>query len=85
MFANNVEVMEVPQKFSNVPSAVWLEIFDCRLISSGKPLYLFTSAAVCTVRIFWLSSTVFSRILEESHRPTIVFTISVVASSALRP
>lgn len=49
MLSNNVKVMEVPQKFSNMPSAVWLEHFDCHLISSGKPLYLFTSAAVKVV------------------------------------
>jgi hypothetical protein len=41
VLARDIQVMEGPQKFWNVPSAVWLETFDRFLIGSGKPIYFF--------------------------------------------
>lgn len=45
MFTSVVHVMEGEKKHRVVPSVVRLETFDRYLISSGKPLYLFTAAA----------------------------------------
>jgi len=41
-----VKVMEVPEEGADIASAVWLERFDRFLISSRKPLYFFSSAAI---------------------------------------
>lgn len=44
VFTGSVEIVEGPQKRWKIPSVVWLETFDSRLMSGRKPLYFFSSA-----------------------------------------
>jgi hypothetical protein len=46
MLTSVVHVMEGKEEVGLIPSVVWLETFNRYLVGSGKPLYLFTSAAL---------------------------------------